>query len=416
MKMFKSLISIALVAMIMLASGLSAVAVEPTVDERIELAVVYTKDHFAAEFDSETGFRTADMWSLMTAFSAGVYGDSDYGFLIPNYSASDFDESSTITDYSKAVISLCFMGINPYEFDGINLVERLIEADSAQTEDLANVLPFTIIALELASADYDNNAMVDRLTALQKPDGGYNWDSAAEVGDVDVTAQVITALVMTEYGISKVDAAADFIKSTADENGHFVSPGGYTYDGIFYPYTANVNTQAMAILGLADSETDITDAQIDALFSYQTEEGGFVYDEYADAPDYYSTHQAIMALSVLKMINEGDDSSEDDGSSSGTSDVSDDSSVPENSELSDIFSDNSKAVTANTNPKTGDDGINIIFLVVAFVAVLLIAVCVILAVTNKKKPGGPDGGNTPDDSDSDTDGETVDNDDDENQD
>lgn len=375
MKRIKHALALLLAVMMMTIAGLSAVAAEPSLDERIESAIVYLGDNFAAEFDPATGYRSADMWSLLTALAADKADDPDYAFLIPEYTADDLAALTNVADYAKAVISLTLLGQDASDYLGVNLVDALIAADaaSAQANDwqnAANVIPYTVFALELTETEYDRDAMLARLTALQKTDGGFSWDSAAGTGDVDTTAPAIAALTLLGDAES-AEKAADFIQSTEDENGYFVTPGGTTWEGVFYPNVANANSQAMGLIALAMVDQAPTDAQLDALLALQTTDGGFAYDSYSEFPDYYSTHQAIIALKGVDLFAQEE---------------ADTSSTPDSSAEIERGEEASRTPTV-TVPATGDYSKVPVFIAIGVVALAAIVLCAVLPALKKKKSG-----------------------------
>jgi len=359
-----------------------------TTESRLESGITYVKENFESEFNSSAQYpQTADMWSLLCAYSAGKQNDSDYAFLVPEFSATNFEDSTYITEYSKAIISLVILGKDPTNLDGLNLVEKLIQMHNTADEftNTANVLPYTIIALEIAKADYDNQSAVNALTSLAKTDGGYSWDTNSLTGDIDTTGPVMVALSLTDYGKSKMAPAVEFIKSCVDDNGYFVSPGGYTSgaNNDFYSNVANANSQAMAIIGLLSAAEDLTDAQVEAFYALQTDEGGFIYNTTSTTPDYYSTHQAIVALAAIKTAedNKINNTSSIDSSAIDSSGVS----ITLNNQSTDGTTSIAKTSATAYITKTGDTGINIKFIIIAAVAFVIIAACALIPVFNKKK-------------------------------
>lgn len=413
LKQMKTALALLLAVLMMTIAGLSVAAAEPDITGSIEAAIGYTKDNFKSDFDPDTGYNTADMWSLLCALSAGKLADPEYAFLIPEYSQEDISALSNVTDYSKTIISLLLTGNDPYDYCGTDLVKALSDAAKASYADKdwqvsANVIPYTIIALKLADENCDVSAHISQLAALKKPDGGYSWDAASQTGDVDTTGPVIVAFSADGSGEQYISAAAQFIKSTEDENGYFVSPGGSTWEGVFYPNVANANTQAMGIIGLAAADQMPSDVQLNALMSLQTDEGGFVYNTYAEAPDYYSTHQAIIALKCVDLLNSQEpdnNTSSETYSSDSSTDISNDTSVSstDDASVNSLSSGNSAASvnqnggkTATTSPKTGDNSLTRVLIIVAIavVAVVAIVVCTVIPAVKKKKDGDAEASET----------------------
>lgn len=343
MRIKKVGISLVLSVLVLILPILNVKAIYYGFNEKIDSAIAYIKNNHKSDV-------TADMWSLLCVLAAQKMDDPEYSFMVPEFSAADFSESTTDTDLAKAIISLKIMGKNPADFHGKDLTAELInrQKDSgAFAEDTtANSHAFNIIALGIVDADYNSQKAVDYLLSLRRQDGGYTYDNSSDVGNVDTSAIALAALSFTEYGKSKANATIEYFKNVMDSDGNFVGKDEYA--------TANSCSQALAIIGLYLIGEDLFDSTWykagTALMSYQTENGGFAYQK-GNEPDYFSTHQAIPALYALNKAFEDTSSSQP---------------------------------RILNNPQTGDEGIHPAIIVFAILSIFVIAACVLIPMINKK--------------------------------
>lgn len=336
-------ISLVLSFLILILSCFSVNAIYYGFEEKIDNAMEYINTHHKED-------STADMWSLLCVLAANKQDNPEYSFMVPKIKSADFDDNSTDTDLAKAIISLKVMGKDPTDLDGMDLTSMLInrQKDNGAFSDnpTANTHVFNIIALELAEADYDKQKAIDYLVSLRKQDGGYTYDTTAEVGNVDTSAMALAALSFSEYGKSKASPTIEYLKSVKASDGNFIGKGEYD--------SANSCSQSLAIMGLYLIGEDLFDSTwtnaSTALMSYQTSNGGFAYQK-DDQPDYFSTHQAIPALYAL------------------------------NKAFDNTPSDQPRILST---PKTGDEGIHPMIIVFAIISILAIVACAIVPIIKKK--------------------------------
>lgn len=395
MKKSKSLLAALLAAAMVTGTAVSAAA-EPaalTTAQRLENAAVYMKETYAPSFAS--GELNANMWSLLCALGADKLEDPDYAFLIPQVDAGALDADASLSDYACSIIALGIQGQDPSQMDGRNLVQELADM---QEEDggfagpsgdaTANELPFVIMALELMEAEYDQQGALDSLVALRKADGGYSWDSTAEVGNVDTSGLVLFGLSSLDDAQEEIQPTVDYLLGTLQDDQYFVGEDAYA--------APNACSQATAILGLASAGAD-ADAYAgarEALYALQTEEGGFLYDASSDAPDYFSTYQGILALAAVSLQDQdppADDTADtdlSDGETETDTTLSSDTTGESDTSAADQGSQDKSADTGNH--KTGDEGINPLIIVVLVIAVAAVAACVVVPMVKKKKKQQPE--------------------------
>ena len=382
MKLYKGLLA-SLLAVSLTAGSLVSAAEshQPTVAERLEKAAVYMKEAYAPAFAD--GELSANMWTMLCAVGADKLDDPDYAFLIPDVDAAGLNAESSLSDYACTIITLEMLKENPADQDGRDLVKELADKqgkDGVFTgpsgNATANELPYVILALETTKADYDRQGALDSLVELRKEDGGYSWDSTAQVGNVDTSGMVLFGLAAADSR-ETAQPTVDYLLGALNEDGYFVGTDSYA--------TANACSQAMALLGLLAVEVpteQYANAQ-KALYALQAENGGFLYDLNADAPDYFSTYQGLLALAAIRLAEPQTPPDTSESISSDTVEtVTSDSGM---SDSSDVNGSMTQGKQDTDNHKTGDEGINPIIIVVLVIAVAAVVACVVVPMVTKKK-------------------------------
>lgn len=386
----KSLLASLLAVTVMAGAAVPAVAAgktEPTVSERLDKAVDYMKDTYKDSFVS--GDMKANLWTLLCAVGADKLDNAEYAFMIPDTDVSGLGETASLSEYATTILSLLLLQQNPADMDGRNLVQELADK---QGEDggftgpagaaTANELPFVLAALDLAGADYDVQGGLDSLTALRKTDGGYSWDSTAAESNVDTSGLALFALSDIEQAKELMQPTVAYLKGTINADGYFVGKDAYA--------AANACSQATAVTGLAAAGVDLSDgdyaAALEAFLAFQNEDGGFLYDAEADAPDYYSTYQGALALTALKLAETQVPPPEETTTEPVvTSEPAGSAGDPTSA---DAAPSNPAAGTGSGqsgNHRTGDAGLHPMIIVVLVVAVAAVAACVVVPMVRKKK-------------------------------
>lgn len=218
-------------------------------------------------------------------------------------------ETGTITRLTLAVVAA---DDNPYNFGGVNLVERLQSYYDPATGQygLTGDVPaqaLAMMALSVAMTETQPITQTVPVTATellkswQDPGGGWGYTYPCTgwcSPDVDNTALVIQALIAAGEPVSSttVVSATDFLKTQQGEDGGFQSWG-----------TSNVNSTAWGIQAVIATGQDPAGAEwtrngntpVSFLLSLQASDGHF---EYSDPPPGWSpdlvltTMQAVPAL------------------------------------------------------------------------------------------------------------------------
>ncbi len=198
------------------------------------------------------------------------------------------------------IIGLISAGKNPYNHKGKNYVEALVSAQNAegkfiigQYDDYPTTLAFSVLALDMANAQYDREKAIDALIKYQDAKGSF--------AGIDETGMVLTALAKYK-DIAKVqdaiDKAVSYLKAEKDAN-----TGGYIVYGGENPYSAAAVLQGLIAVGedpLSEQWTKNGKTIVDSLMSFY-EDGHFENkSEYGTDIDMI-TEQAFIALADVYM-------------------------------------------------------------------------------------------------------------------
>jgi hypothetical protein len=173
------------------------------------------------------------------------YGeDNEYTFreaIGYNYTSSDLESDKIIiqnklsvveitndsqpTDYAKNIIGLISSGQNPFNYNDNDYVSDLKTlVDEFTVESSSNQIAWSILALDMAEADYNFENSVDALINTQNADNSFGGFG----GDVDTTAMVLMALANHRDldGVEEcISSSLEYIKLNQGENGGFISWG-----------------------------------------------------------------------------------------------------------------------------------------------------------------------------------------------
>lgn len=223
-------------------------------------------------------------------------------------------ESGDTNAYSALILTLLAAGVNPQDYQGQNLVQKLRAAQlpggkfadyidgkgmgDADEQVLLNAHLWAVLALHSAgSGPPDPRKAVQWLIDQQHPDGSFNWNLKDNKPDVDSTGMALMALgVLGEKADSPaVQRAAAYLRSVQDGDGGFASWGA-----------ANMESCSMTITGLiavginpAGADWTKTGGNpVTAMLAYQLPDGSFEHVRGAGS-DEMATGQAIIALTNI---------------------------------------------------------------------------------------------------------------------
>ncbi len=299
-------------------------------DDIIESALLYRGD-----VTSAVGTTEGD-WA---AFAYGRYYNSEMpGYcsalsqdVKERYKSENKLSAAKSTEWHRIILSLLANGKNPFSFteENINLM-----ADGTYNRGYTislgrqgiNGWIWSLIALDSVNTEIPDNAYYSRndiiieIIKQQTPDGGFALSGT--VGDIDITANVITALA-PYYGNSALytfelnktgDSVTKSVKNIIDEALIFLSnsqlaTGGYSSFG-----TENCESSAQIITALCTMGIDIYSdnrfikngkSVVDAVLSYRNSDGGFSHLS-GGVSSIQSTDQAAIALIAIDRLYSGE--------------------------------------------------------------------------------------------------------------
>lgn len=201
------------------------------------------------------------------------------------------------TGFERVILALVASGEDPYDFDGLDLVEKLKKdylEPNGQFSDFTYTTLWGILALSSAGEDVSKSA--EWLKSQQNDDGGFAW-LPGEKSDCDDTAAAIEALIAAGENPDSVviKDALEYLKTGQNTD------GGFKYFGSSPSNAASDAWIIQAIVACGQNPKDkewTTNGKnpVDHLLSLQQSDGYFNYTTYIKSNPGYMTVCAVMAL------------------------------------------------------------------------------------------------------------------------
>lgn len=263
-------------------------------------------------------------WSVLAMARAGVLSeDAKAAWLANLYQELDETEGvlskTSYTEYSRVVMALSSVGIDPTDVNGYNVLAPLADQDQVGWQGINGTM-WALLALDACDyevpqlpADAGDKVQTTRMGLMteiidaQLEDGGWTlWGSTA---DSDLTAMAIQALA-PYYGkdiavTESVDRAIECLSEIQLATGGF---GSMSFE--------NPNSTAQVIIALATLDPSLLEDErfvkdgngmIERLLDYQLDDGSFTFmlGDYA-ATNAMITDQAAMALNAYDRALKGE--------------------------------------------------------------------------------------------------------------
>jgi hypothetical protein len=254
-------------------------------------------------------------WSMISLASVGINAaDVRVGPTEP--SAQDFylslwtGEPPALfsgTDLERAILSGYAGGLEPSRLDAhTNLVADLaaqFNGHELGAKGATNADVFGVLASSAVGAPRDViDTLVQTVREQQDADGGWNFAAGAKKSEADLTGAALAALCAagvptTDPAIAKAESYLHTVQDAA--TGGFVNP------------TVNTDSTAWVISGLdackidpqgADWTTTASKTPIDFLIAQQNADGSFQFHAHDEEEDFYSTQDAVRALTGIGFI------------------------------------------------------------------------------------------------------------------
>jgi hypothetical protein len=254
-------------------------------------------------------------WSMISLASVGVNG-ADVRVSPTEPSAQDFYLSLwtgeppalfSATDFERAILTGYAGGLQPARLDAqTNLVADLaaqFNGHELGEKGATNADVFGVLALSAAGAPRDViDTLAQTVREQQDADGGWNFAAGAKKSEADLTGAALGALCTagvpsTDPAIVKAESYLHTVQDAA--TGGFVNP------------TVNTDSTAWVVSGLdackinpqaPEWTTAAAKTPIDFLIAQQNEDGSFQFHAHDEEEDFYSTQDAVRALSGTGFI------------------------------------------------------------------------------------------------------------------
>lgn len=199
------------------------------------------------------------------------------------------------TEYSRTILALTAMGIDPSNFYGYCLVDRLNEYDNVVWQGTNGAI-FALIALDCHDylSDVDiRNKYIDYILSMQNDDGGISLSKNSK-SDLDITAMAVQALsrYLSDTKVNEcVEKSINYLSNSQ------LPSGGFALDGIENCESTSQVIIAMTSLGIDNNDVRFVkndSTAIDALLNYKMQ-NGFKHNISDSDISYMATQQARCA-------------------------------------------------------------------------------------------------------------------------
>lgn len=283
----------------------------PVIEEALDKA----ERHIQATVTDPVVDTLAGEWSVMAMARAGYLTDSAKNNYLRNLYVK-LDETNGVlhnikyTEYSRVVMALSSIGINPADVHGYNLLEPLANFKKVNRQGINGTI-FALLALDTGNYEIPSlqgegtqttrEALIQELLSKELPGGG--WTLQGNKADPDITAMTIQGLAPyteREDVNAAVNQGIDKLASMQDEDGGYSSTS-ITDDG---KPTKNLESTAQVVIALSAVDVSYLEQDrfmkngktlLDEMVRFQLEEGSFEHIK-GGGSDAMATDQGTLAL------------------------------------------------------------------------------------------------------------------------
>lgn len=266
----------------------------------IETAMTETASYLQKTVPSPIVNATGGEWTVMGLARSDFdvpqsYYDTYYNNLVNTLKEKDgVLHEKKYTEYSRVILALTALGMDPTDVAGYNLLAFLEDYDKIVWQGVNGPI-WALIALD--SRNYPSQLRERYLaTVLEKqlPDGGFSLGGKS--ADADMTGMALQALARYKDRPEvqdAIDKALTCLSGMQNDDGGFGSWG-----------TTNSESTVQVIMGMYELGMDLTDSRLvkngntvlDGLMHYYVPGGGFRNTPSDTAPGIMSTEQGFYAL------------------------------------------------------------------------------------------------------------------------
>jgi Prenyltransferase and squalene oxidase repeat len=246
---------------------------------------------FAADQGREAGAEMTG-WAMLALAAAGRNPlDVTQGSKSPvDFLRNHLVDLKDAGDIARTILALEAAGVEPREFGGENLVDRLLaeRRDSGSYQGWPGTSAYAVLALRAAGADDATAGTVAWLRKVQGKDGGWG-NEPGDASTPEVTGAVLQVLTP---GSEASDGALAYMRNAKRPNGGFAPANNLG---------ANSQATAWATQGLLAADKDpVTFASGKSSFTYlrnlQADDGHFLQAPGQEASPVWVTSDVLVAL------------------------------------------------------------------------------------------------------------------------
>ena len=307
-KTISLLLSLGMIISIVLGASFPIASYAKEESHNIEVILQQTSQHMIKNKNS-----FIEAWPIMGLVRSGAKDiDNMSGTYVTGLKKELLQKKGVLTtskysDYSRAILALTSLGIDPKQIQGYNLLDYLSDLEKITIQGINGPL-WALLAID--SNDYQAPISTETLIAYilekEKPTGGWALSIDMPEADVDITAMVLTSL-------SKYKDRAD-VKPYIERGLEYLSKAQKPNGGFETLETINSESSSQVIIALSSLKIDLTkdirfikngNTVIDTLIkSFYNGKGGFYHIENGNV-DKIATEQAFMALVAYSRFKEG---------------------------------------------------------------------------------------------------------------
>jgi energy-coupling factor transport system substrate-specific component len=210
------------------------------------------------------------------------------------YLRDTVSEITTTGDIERTILVLGTAGIDPRDFEGRDLVARLLarRGKDGSWGGQVNPTAFGVLALAAAGHRPGNSRSAAWLRSARNADGGWGFISGSS-SDADSTGAALQALVAAGGSRAAIRDGVGYLRATQARGGGFTLQGG----------PVNAQSTAWAVQGLIAAGVSPSSLRrggrspLDYLASTQAGDGHFRYSGSTDQTPVWVTGQALQAVS-----------------------------------------------------------------------------------------------------------------------
>ena len=233
------------------------------------------------------------------------------------------------TEYARIILGWTAAGLDPADAAGYNLLEKLTDMQNVCRQGINGPIwaliaydcgGYTIPEIQAGTADRDENfaqtsreALLTYILENRTPDGG--WTLSGKEADVDLTAMALTAMAPYVCGDTQLCAEVSEdtrkeVKAAAERAVSCLAAKKLPSGGFESWGSENAESCAQVITALSALGIDVnSDARfegtLDALLTFQQEDGGFVHTP-DGGTNQMATEQAAYALAAYERMKNGE--------------------------------------------------------------------------------------------------------------